>query len=160
MGTAHLMAGGNRLRTVAARWWTSLVPTAAALVVGLGAPTYSLRGCLCGALVFLPIVAGADLWGLLRTRAVKMLGAVSYSIYLLHGTVLYVVLGVVRRFYPIPELSPLAYWGVIAACGVLLVCLAAVTYRWLEHPFLRVPLPARRAAPDRLLPAPSAEAGG
>jgi hypothetical protein len=46
---------------------------------------------------------------------------------------------------------------VIAACGVLLVCLSAVTYRWLEYPFLRVPLPARRAAPARLLDAPSME---
>jgi peptidoglycan/LPS O-acetylase OafA/YrhL len=158
MGTAHLMAAGNPLRPLLARRWWSLVPLAAVLAIGLGVPTYSLKGSLCGGLVFLSVVAGSSLGGLLRTEAVRMLGTVSYSIYLLHGTVLYVGLTVVRRLCPVETLPPPAYWLVIAACGVLLVSLSAVTYRWLEHPFLRVPLPARRAAPVRLRDAPSMEA--
>jgi len=160
MGVAHLMATGNPLRFLVARPGWGLVPVAAALMVGLGVPTYTLKGSLCAALVFLSIVSGADLCGLLRTRAVRLLGTVSYSIYLLHGTVLYVGLGIVRAFYPLQRLTPPAYWLVMAGCAVLLVCLSAVTYRWLEYPFLRVPLPMRRTAPDRLLQAPQAELRG
>jgi peptidoglycan/LPS O-acetylase OafA/YrhL len=160
MGVAHLMAAGNPLRSLIARRGWGLVPVAAALTVGLGVPTYTLKGSLCAAFVFLSIVSGVDLCGLLRTQAVRLLGTVSYSIYLLHGTVLYVGLGIVRAFYPIQRLTPPAYWLVMAACAVLLVCLSAVTYRWLEYPFLRVPLPTRRGAPGRLLQAPRAELRG
>jgi peptidoglycan/LPS O-acetylase OafA/YrhL len=160
MGMAHLMAAGNPLRPVVARRAWGMVPVAAALTVGLGMPTYTLKGTLCAALVFLSIVSGADLCGLLRTQAVRLLGTVSYSIYLLHGTVLYMGLGLVRAFYPIQRLTPPAYWLVMAACAVLLVCLSAVTYRWLEYPFLRVPLPTRRGAPGRLLQVPRAELRG
>jgi peptidoglycan/LPS O-acetylase OafA/YrhL len=141
MGTAHLMARGNPLRHLVSRRWLNLVPLAGVLAVSMGVPAYSLRGVLCGVVVFVPIVSGLDFWGLLRLRPMRLLGTVSYSIYLLHGIVLCLGLSLIRTVCPAPGWTPPFYWLLVTAIGSLVVCLSAVTYRWLEHPFLRVPLP-------------------
>lgn len=160
MGTAHFMAGPNRPRRSKARCWWNVVPVAGVLAVSMGVPPYSLRGTLCGAVVFVSIMSGLDLWGLLRLRTIRMLGTVSYSIYLLHGIVLCLGLGTVAAFCPVATLTPSLYWLLIALLGSLVVCLSALTYRWLEHPFLRMPLPARSSAVSRPLQPCSADRVG
>jgi peptidoglycan/LPS O-acetylase OafA/YrhL len=141
MGVAHLVAGGDPVRRVATRRWWNLVPLFAVLEISLGIPAYSLAGTACGAIVLLSVVSGCDFGGLLRLRAMQMLGLVSYSIYLLHGLILCLGLSVVRQASPVEKMDSPLYWLVIAVLGSLTVVLSAVTYRWLEHPFLRMSLP-------------------
>ena len=55
----------------------------------------------------------------------------------MHGIVLYVVLRRVNTLAPIGSLSDAAYWLLIAGAGLLAVLLSAVTYSWIERPFIQ-----------------------
>jgi peptidoglycan/LPS O-acetylase OafA/YrhL len=108
--------------------WLCLVAACAAPGTGYG----SVAGLLLGGF-FLAVCSGATLFGLLRTRAAQRLGTVSYSLYLMQGLVLTVVLsiGPVARF---ALSSPLAWWAVGTACAVLMVLAATAGYLWIERP--------------------------
>lgn len=88
--------------------------------------------------VFLCFVYGTDLWGLLMTKTARFLGTISYSIYLMHSIVLFAVLNSVDHFYPIMSLTPVAFWLLIAFCGVLTVAISTLTYRFIEYPFIKM----------------------
>lgn len=88
-------------------------------------------------LVFLSFVYGNDMWGLLRSRPAKFLGTISYSVYLLHGIVLYIVLKLVDIFYPVISLSLVVYWTLMLVASLLVLLFSTVTYRYVEYPFLR-----------------------
>lgn len=108
--------------------WLCLAAACAAPGTGYS----SAAGLLLGGL-FLAICSGATLFGLLRARAAQRLGTISYSLYLMQGLVLTVVLsiGPVARF---ALSSPLAWWVVGTASAVLLVLAAAAGYSWVERP--------------------------
>jgi peptidoglycan/LPS O-acetylase OafA/YrhL len=105
-----------------------LVGACAAPGTGYG----SVAGLLLGGF-FLAVCSGATLFGLLRTRAAQRLGTVSYSLYLMQGLVLAVMLaiGPVARF---ALSSPLAWWVMGTASAVLLVLAATAGYLWIERP--------------------------
>ncbi len=108
--------------------WLCLAAACAAPGTGYS----SVAGLLLGGF-FLAVCSGATLSGLLRTRAAQRLGTISYSLYLMQGLVLTVVLsiGPVARF---ALSSPLAWWAVGTACAVLLVGAASAGYLWIERP--------------------------
>ena len=81
---------------------------------------------------------GSDLFGLLKTHTVKFLGTLSYSIYLIHGIVLFGVLNSVDYFKPIISLSPLHFWSLITLSGLLTIIVSGVTYRYIEYPFIKM----------------------
>lgn len=119
------------------KWWLTIIP-----ILGLSAvyviqyKPYSILQYFVTLFVFLSFVYGNDLLGLLRLSVMKFLGTISYSIYLMHGIVLYVVLHLANNFKPITEHTPLMYWYLILVAGVLTVAVSAVTYRYVEHPFI------------------------
>jgi peptidoglycan/LPS O-acetylase OafA/YrhL len=86
--------------------------------------------------IFYLLASGGSLGGLLLLRGARALGAMSLSIYLLHGIVLFLA----RPFLqPLANESPtpnLHYWLVIAGIGILIIAISAVTYRWVEYPFI------------------------
>lgn len=87
---------------------------------------------------FVFIASGNDLFGLLTAPASRYLGTISYSVYLLHGIVLFCVLRLVNLAYPIKAMNPLSFWMLIGICGLLVISLAGITYRFVEYPFLRL----------------------
>jgi len=54
-------------------------------------PPYTPLNRILVALLFVMLAGGYDFGGILRHRGMKMLGDMSYSIYLMHGVVLYSV---------------------------------------------------------------------
>jgi peptidoglycan/LPS O-acetylase OafA/YrhL len=116
------------------RWWVAVVVVG--LLAGSVLITADLGSLAVSGLAFLSFVLGHRLLGLLTTASAKLLGAISYSIYLLHGIVLYLVLRVTNHFCPITSLDPLRYWVLIAGCGCLVVICSAISYRFIEHPFI------------------------
>jgi len=68
-------------------------PLVGAIVLGLAAAALGLRGfgfasiAVCF-LIFIPIVYGNSIFGLLTSPASRLLGMISYSIYMCHGFVL------------------------------------------------------------------------
>jgi peptidoglycan/LPS O-acetylase OafA/YrhL len=80
----------------------------------------------------------------LRTGSAKVLGTISYSLYLIHCIALFVTVHAVDSLVPIASLEPLEYWLLAALAAAASVLLSACTYRYVEHPFLRSQNASRR----------------
>jgi peptidoglycan/LPS O-acetylase OafA/YrhL len=86
-------------------------------------------------LIFIPIACGNSLFGILNYPGLRLMGMVSYSVYLLHGFFL-------RQSTPFLKKAlaqgDMRYWLAILtlACAVLLCC--SITYRCIEWPFIRL----------------------
>jgi peptidoglycan/LPS O-acetylase OafA/YrhL len=91
--------------------------------------------------IFLIIAYGNSIFGLLSLKAARHLGTISYSVYLLHGIIIFSVLKIVNIIYPIQAMSPITYWILIGLCSLILIPICSLTYRFIEHPFLKKPLP-------------------
>ncbi|MFP5275579.1 MAG: acyltransferase family protein [Acidobacteriota bacterium] len=100
----------------------------------LGLLSLSLLG-----VVFLMVLYGNDFHGLLTCRPILYLGTISYSIYLLHGIVLYLAVQELNPYLHVATFSPLQYWAYIGGVGVVVILLASLSYRLLEKPFFRKP---------------------
>jgi peptidoglycan/LPS O-acetylase OafA/YrhL len=126
------------------RWWQvlkqrSLLPIplfclAAPVLfkVGLYSPAeFWLLG-----VAFVFVVAGNDFFGLLSSKSVFLLGTVSYSFYITHGIVLFVISDLFNRWVQIRTLSPLQYWSLIGVVGVTSVCFSTMLYWTVERRFM------------------------
>ncbi len=117
---------------------SSLIPIVGVITVYfISYKPYSFTQYFVSLGIFLSFVYGADLFGLLKTRVIKFLGTISYSVYLLHGIVLFGVLNSVDYFYPITSLSPIIFWLLILACGIITICVSSLTYYYIEYPFIK-----------------------
>lgn len=88
------------------------------------------------AVFFVFVLDGQSLLGLLRCAPARLLGAVSYSVYLVHCIVLYSVMRAVNAVTPLGSLAPLEFWSWAALAVSLAVGLSAITYRYVEYPFI------------------------
>jgi peptidoglycan/LPS O-acetylase OafA/YrhL len=132
----------RRLIPSLASHWLTPLPLAALLLAFDNAHTYAPGSIALLALFFLFVVKNNSLFGVLATRGAKLLGTVSYSIYLVHCIVLYCVVALVDAYIPIRALGAGTYLIVVAVAAILTVLLSALTYRHIEHPFI-----TRRGSP-------------
>ena len=117
-----------RLRALLASRWNS-VPVLVALIGEMAwfyVPYDDIGAMLLLAFVFSSIACGNNIFGLLSARGACVLGEISFSIYVLHGIVLYVV----SHYFPIERLPALALWGMV----VVVVLLSAGAFRAVERP--------------------------
>jgi peptidoglycan/LPS O-acetylase OafA/YrhL len=82
--------------------------------------------------IFLPIAAGNTLFGLLSVKPLRLLGMISYSIYLLHFT-----MKTLNRSIGVSNLSEIQFWLLFMAMAALVTGLCMLTYRWIEYPDIR-----------------------
>ncbi len=106
------------------------------IIYFMGNKPYSFPQYFISLFVFLSFVYGADIFGLLKNKVSRFLGTISYSLYLLHGIVLFAVLNSVDYFYPISKISPMIFWILILFCGILTVIVSSITYKYIESPFI------------------------
>jgi len=94
-------------------------------------------------IAFFFIVSGSDVFGLLSTIPARRLGNASFGIYLLQGLVLDGIFSIdsVKQF---SLGSPCHYWEIVFLCGVILLTIAAVSYRSVEPPGIRAGQSASR----------------
>jgi peptidoglycan/LPS O-acetylase OafA/YrhL len=85
--------------------------------------------------IFLVAAAGNSFWGILTSPGTRCLGAVSYSLYLLHGILFYVVMNTFKTTGRV-ALPEIYYWAALVLAAVAATLLSALTYRWIEFPFL------------------------
>ena len=85
---------------------------------------------------FLFVVGGNSLFGLLASLPARLLGTISYSLYLTHCVVLYAFVLVINAYLPIGAMTFDQYWLVAAAAVAICVLISATTYRYVEHPFI------------------------
>jgi peptidoglycan/LPS O-acetylase OafA/YrhL len=103
------------------------------------------------AVLFLALCILRPRW--LTTRAVTALGTLSYSLYLLHMTVLFVVFGLCHEFLFDVTTLPATGFALMGCVGVALsVALAALSYEHVEHRFMGERRPPDNAAPPAFTP--------
>ncbi|EPS9113085.1 acyltransferase family protein [Klebsiella pneumoniae] len=85
-------------------------------------------------LFFLSVVMGNDLFGLLSLHTSKILGEISYSIYLMHGIVLFVLF---KFLYPYEDFFVFSEYIILLPLFLfVVVAFSAFTYLKIEHPFI------------------------
>lgn len=129
-------------------------------------PTPSNRlGLLLIGISFVIVACGNTLFGALGSALSRRLGEVSYSLYLLHGVILYVAFRFVIGDEAARHLSPAQHWLVVMACTPLLMAVCFVTFRTIEAPGMRLATPVAawlarqqtRSTVDRKEPAAKAD---
>jgi peptidoglycan/LPS O-acetylase OafA/YrhL len=83
------------------------------------------------------IAAGNSLFGILTRPLSRAFGDISYSIYLLHGIVLYVAIRFVVGTERTAAFSPAQYWALISTCGAFLVGISVLSFRYVEMPAMQ-----------------------
>lgn len=107
--------------------------------------------------VFFVAAAGNSFWGVLTHPVYRCLGAISYSLYLLHG----IIFKFVFHFLQTHELTHLPrfdYWLIIAMSALVTTLFCAITYRYIEFPFLSIS--HRKPAVKKSLTVPTNHDGG
>ena len=89
------------------------------------------------AVSFALIANGASLWGVLSADLPRAFGEMTYSIYLLHGPMLFVAFRFVLGFEWVAQLSPVQYWSVVGLLTPVLLSLSVCSYKCLEQPRMR-----------------------
>ena len=109
-------------------WASSLFVVLFFFGVFPGATTLQRYGFLFGA--FILIAYGNDLFGLLSSHSMKVLGRISYSIYLFHGIVLWLL----QRFQ---AEDPIKHWCFVGGAGLITILFSMLSYQFIEFPFLK-----------------------
>lgn len=133
-GAAWLVRS-HELRRFARTQLASLIGVAAIACSVIVSPTaYALAPLALLSVAFALIAAGNTLFGVLALRVSHTLGKASYSLYLLHGLLLFGVLHFVVGFDAARHTSPIAYWFIIFALTPVLVGCCFATYFVIERP--------------------------
>ena len=122
------------LQSRAAGWMVLLTLAAFPWITG---DSFSYPALVLTTLIFLPIAAGNSLFGVLNWRGLRLMGLVSYSVYLLHGIALYAARPFLATMMTTPEHRTLWWWGAVTAVAGFLLLFCLGTYRWVELPFIR-----------------------
>jgi peptidoglycan/LPS O-acetylase OafA/YrhL len=85
---------------------------------------------------FLVVVNGNDLFGLLSLKGSQYLGAISYSMYLFHGLLLFLAFVAFKHAFG-PLVSAVDFWLLVCATGVATVVVSSITFKFIEEPFIR-----------------------
>lgn len=88
--------------------------------------------------VFSMIAAGTDVFGILSCITSRRLGDLAYSIYLMHGILLFVGIKLVIGSNVVADMSPSMYWLLICAIVPLLLGTCFMTFRYIEMPGMQL----------------------
>lgn len=89
-------------------------------------------------IVFILVSSGNTLFGILKNTTLKLLGEISYSTYLIHGIVLFVVFYFGFGLEKSKTLSSSEFCIVIFLITPIIVILSFVCYRFIEKPFIKI----------------------
>jgi peptidoglycan/LPS O-acetylase OafA/YrhL len=115
----------------------SIVCLAALAAATRFATAFALSPLLLLSLAFAIMACGNTLFGALEWPAARGLGDVGYSIYLLHGLLLFAAFAMVLSPAETSALSTAGHWLVVAACAPILTVVSFVTFRLIEAPAMQ-----------------------
>ena len=93
---------------------------------------------LISTLLFIIIASGNSIFGILTNTFSRLLGQVTYSLYLLHGIILFIVFKFVIGFNEASQFSDNKYWAVIACCIFPIILISQISYKYIELPFINL----------------------
>jgi peptidoglycan/LPS O-acetylase OafA/YrhL len=135
---AAFLVRSRFLRSIAVLKVSALVAVAC-VVIGVSCchSAHNFKVLVLLSVAFAIIACGNSLFGLLTHAVSRTLGEISYSIYLLHGIVLFVAFNFIIDPIHAASLSPLQHWSVICICSPVLVFLGFTAFRLIEAPAMR-----------------------
>lgn len=110
-------------------------------------------------LCFVAIACGNDFFGILNLKGLRLMGVISYSVYLLHGFAIYLATPWLVRAIHADAISGsvLKYWGCIFVIALAALFGSMLTYRWIELPFIQYEKGLRKSTRAKVAePVPSA----
>ena len=102
---------------------------------------HSSKNIICKLLIttsFTLIALGNTLFGLLKNSTLKLLGEISYSTYLLHGVIIFIVINYIFGLEETKSLSQLEYCFFIFTVSPFVVLISFLTFRFIEDPFMKM----------------------
>lgn len=133
IAAAFAVRSPSLCRLASGRAASCVILTILGTVVAAWPGARSVPVLLLLSVAFVLIACGNDVFGLLRQPAALLLGEMAYSIYLLHGILLYVLFEYVLGA-PAARLSPLAHWLTVVAITPVLVCASHAVFSFIEKP--------------------------
>jgi peptidoglycan/LPS O-acetylase OafA/YrhL len=85
---------------------------------------------------FVAVLQAAPLFTPLATRPLRFLGEISYSVYLIHGFIIWAVSRWIVGLSAYAALGPTGLWTAITGAALATVVIAAFTFRFIERPFM------------------------
>lgn len=86
-------------------------------------------------ILFVSVCCKSDLFGLLKSNGLIFLGDISYSIYLVHGFILY-LLFTYFDVYNFNGVGRIQFYSILPFVMAIVVLVSSITYRYVEKPFL------------------------
>jgi peptidoglycan/LPS O-acetylase OafA/YrhL len=123
-----------RIRTVARHPLSSVVCVAVLAAVTRFDTGFAPAPLFLLSLAFAIVACGNTLFGVLEWPAARGLGDVGYSIYLLHGIVLFAAFGLLLGPAKTAALGTGGHWAVVCACAAIVTMLSSMTFRAIEAP--------------------------
>lgn len=97
---------------------------------------YSIIPYTCMSITFIAIVCGNSFLGLLTSNAARLIGQISYSIYLLHGFLLYTIFNLLLKRKLTAGITEINFWMITMVITILLIFTCSLTYKYIEEPFI------------------------
>ncbi|MFC6337439.1 acyltransferase family protein [Pseudomonas karstica] len=137
-GAAFLVRYDRFTAFAVSKWATCIVVGVLAFTVAFYPTIYEKSAPrLLLVLVFCLVAGGNSLFGLLGIKVSRAMGEMAYSIYLLHGILLFVTFKFVFGSVSASQLTPLQYWGVVVLITPILIFVCGLTFKFIENPAMR-----------------------
>jgi peptidoglycan/LPS O-acetylase OafA/YrhL len=134
VGAAYL-ARTTWAPSLARSTWAQVVALAGLVgVIGVFDTAYAVVPTVLLGLVFCLVANGTDFWGLLSAKLTRAFGEITYSVYLLHGPLLFVAFRFVAGYDVASTFEPVQHWGWVALLTPLIIAVALYSYHWIEYP--------------------------
>lgn len=135
---AALLCRHAWFRDLSRKRFVSLIAIAAiAAAIILFPTTYARIPLGLLSLSFAVIAGGATLFGALTSQLSRMLGELAYSIYLLHGFILFTLFNLVIGRQSARVFTPAEHWFTILLTTPVLILVSYTTFRLIEKPAMR-----------------------
>lgn len=99
---------------------------------------YALGQVIYLAIFFIPIAMGNTMFRILTTRMLVLLGEISYSVYVLHGILLYVAFTLIFPAVMNPQTNIFQFYLWMELSAAALVIITWATYTLIEKPFINL----------------------
>ncbi len=106
------------------------------LTVGSFHSAYNPEALVLLSLFFIIISKGNTLFGLFAHPLSRLLGELTYGIYLLHGMLLYVVFNFIIGIEQAASFSLLEHSSIILLCTPVLISLSVLSFKFIESPMM------------------------
>ncbi len=91
---------------------------------------YALVPLILLSVFFILIANGTSLFGLLHLNISRILGQISYTIYLMHGILLYVTFTFILK----ADHTPIEHWAIVSIISIFLIVICRIIYIYYEAP--------------------------